>query len=116
MSQGQNLSRRRFVTSAISAAAISCLPKTQEAFAKLTATNGANGAVPQNSSVPLTTTPLWRDQGILNLTKSPYAKLRNVPVNAVKIETGFWSPRREGKVTSSIPSIAKVLEANRRMH
>ena len=115
MSQGQNLSRRRFVTSAISAAAISCLPKTQEAFAKLTATNGANGAVPQNSSVPLTTTPLWRDQGILNLTKSPYAKLRNVPVNAVKIETGFWSPRREVNVNVSIPSMGELLEANGRM-
>src|ERR1700682_5266998 len=115
MSQGQNLSRRRFVTSAISAVAISCLPKTQEAFAKLTATNGANGAVPQNSSVPLTTTPPGRDQGILNLTKSPYAKLHNVPVNAVKIETGFWSPRREVNVNVSIPSMGELLEANGRM-
>ena len=45
----------------------------------------------------------WRQQGLLNLTKSPYAKLRNVPVRAVTIEEGFWSKRRKTNVESSIP-------------
>jgi DUF1680 family protein len=49
------------------------------------------------------------------LAKSPYAKLHSVPVHAVTMETGFWSPRRETNVTSSIPSMGKLLEVNGRM-
>jgi len=37
--------------------------------------------------------------------ESAYAKLRNVPVHAVTIESGFWSPRRK-QCDSSIPSWA----------
>ncbi|MBI3666344.1 MAG: hypothetical protein HY236_08990, partial [Acidobacteria bacterium] len=35
----------------------------------------------------------WRSQGILNLDRSPYARLHNVPVHAVKMGEGFWTPR-----------------------
>ena len=69
----------------------------------------------EQNSVPLITSPAWHDQGILNLAKSPHAKLRNVPVHAVTIETGFWSPRRETNVNASIPSMGKLLEVNGRM-
>src|SRR5580692_375327 len=109
----QKFSRRKFVSSAVSASAISVLPKTHNLWSELTASLGASD-VDQNS-VPLTTSPAWRDQGVLNLAKSPYAKLRSVPVHAVTIETGFWSPRRETNVNSSIPFMAKLLEVNGRM-
>jgi len=104
-------SRRKFVASAMSASAISVLPGAQNLLSGFA---GALGREQQNR-VALTTIPPWRDQGILNLAKSPYAKLHSVPVHAVTIETGFWSPRRETNVTSSIPSMGKLLEVNGRM-
>jgi DUF1680 family protein len=104
-------SRRKFVASAISASAISVLPGAQKLFSGFA---GALGGRQQNP-VALTTTPPWRDQGILNLARSPHAKLHSVPVHAVTIETGFWSPRRVTNVTSSIPSMGKLLEVNGRM-
>ena len=104
-------SRRKFVSTAMSASAISVLPGAQKLLSGFT---GALGGREQNP-VSLTTTPAWPDQGILNLAMSPYAKLRNVPVHAVTIEAGFWSPRRETNVTASIPSMGKLLEVNGRM-
>ena len=47
----------------------------------------------------------WKDQGVLNLANSPYAKLHTVPVRAVTIDEGFWSKRRKTNVESSIPSM-----------
>src|SRR6266705_2616448 len=115
MSSPQSFSRRQFVSSAVSAATISCLPQAQNLFAGLAAPKGGLREFTQQSQVALTTTPPWRDQGILNLAKSPYAKLRNVPVHAVTIENGFWAQRREVNVNKSIPSMGKLLEANGRM-
>ncbi|HEY6269492.1 MAG TPA: beta-L-arabinofuranosidase domain-containing protein [Candidatus Acidoferrum sp.] len=115
MSKTPSVSRRQFVSSAISAATISCLQPGRELLAGLTAAKiGATENAAQ-SSVALTSTPPWRNQGILNLAKSPYAKLRNVPVHAVTIENGFWAQRREVNVSRSIPSMDKLLEANGRM-
>ena len=108
-------SRRQFVSSALSAATISCLRPGQELFEGLTASKSGTPEIAPQSSVVLTTTPPWRDQGVLNLAKSPYAKLRNVPVHAVTIENGFWAQRREVNVDKSIPSMEKLLEANGRM-
>src|SRR5260370_23146656 len=104
-------SRRKFVSTAMSASAISVLPGAPKLL------NGFAGALGgrQQNSVPLTATPAWRDQGILNLAKSPYAKLHNVPVRAVTIEAGFWSPRREPNATPSIPPIGKLLQLQQRM-
>src|SRR2546430_5201862 len=115
MSSKQGFSRRQFVSSAISTAAVSCLPVGRDLFTDLAIPNSATREIAQESSVVLTTTPSWRDQGILNLTKSPYAKLKNVPVHAVTIENGFWAQRREVNVSKSIPSMGKLLEANGRM-
>src|SRR5437016_14310523 len=114
MSNTQGFSRRQFVSSAISAAAISCLPNGRDLFTGPTAPKCGTREIAQQSSVVLTTTPSWRDQGILNVTKSPYAKLRNVPVHGVTIENGFWAQRRESNVPKSIPSMGKLLEANGR--
>lgn len=54
----------------------------------------------------------WRDQGVINLNDSPYAKLKTVPVRAVTIQEGFWGQRRKVAFEKSIPSIRKLLEAN----
>lgn len=59
--------------------------------------------------------PAWKDQGVLNLANSPYAKLHSVPVRAVSLEAGFWSKRRKINVESSIPSMRKELEEHGRM-
>ena len=110
MSEKENISRRQFVTTAISAAALSTLP-VGRSFAGNTVAQGN-----PSSEAPLTDSPAWRDQGIENLAKSPHAKLRDIPVRAVTITGGFWGPRREINVTKSIPSMHDLLEANGRMN
>ena len=115
MRNKQSIPRRQFVSSAMSAATISCFEPGRAFFTSFVADKTESGASPQQSSVALTTTPPWRDQGILNLAKSPNAKLRNVPVRAVAIENGFWAQRREVNAKKSIPSMEKLLEANGRM-
>jgi hypothetical protein len=109
----KTFSRRKFVSSAVSASAISVLPGSRGFFGEFTGAIGTREL--EQNPVPLATSPAWRDQGILNLAKSPYAKLHSVPVHAVKIEAGFWSARRETNVNASIPSMGKLLEVNGRM-
>src|SRR5260370_5509508 len=115
MSSPQSFRSRQFVSAAISAATISGVPEAKNLFAGLAAPKGGTREFIQQSQVALTTTPPWRDQGILNLANSPHAKLRNVPVHAVTIENGFWGQRREVNVNKSIPSMGKLREANGRM-
>jgi hypothetical protein len=110
MAERGNISRRQFVASAISAAAVSSLPA--HAFAKV-ATVGR--ATPQAGAM-LTDAPGWKDQGIENLAKSPHAKLRDIPVRAVTITGGFWGKRREINLSKSIPTMHDLLEANGRMN
>ena len=114
MPDSKEISRRQFVNSAISTAAISSLAATQ-LFAGVESAAASPLALPPQSAPSLTNDPAWKDQGIENLAKSPHAKLRNIPVRAVTIQTGFWSPRRETNVTSSIPSMHDLLEANGRI-
>src|SRR5205823_11272469 len=115
MSKKQSFSRRQFVSSAVSAATISSWQPGRALFAALAAPKRGTRELAPHSQVALTTTPPWRDQGILNLAKSPYAKLRNVAVHAVTIENGFWAQRREVNVSKSLPSMGKLLEANGRI-
>jgi uncharacterized protein len=61
---------------------------------------------------PLLTAEDWRDAGVLDLHKSPHARLHSVPVRAVTIEDGFWSKRRQVNVEKSIPSLLALLEEN----
>ena len=58
--------------------------------------------------------PDWKNKGVLDLTRSPYAKLKMVPVSAVKV-TGFWASRRRTNVESSIPSMHRQLVEHGRM-
>ena len=52
----------------------------------------------------------WRDQGVLHLDRSPHAKLRSVPVRAVRLGEGFWTPRLRVNVERSIPTLLDLLE------
>lgn len=98
------VTRRSFVSAAASAAVLSKLPKPLSSYFP-----------DQTSGVALTANPPWNEQGILNLANSPYAKLKNIPVHAVRIDTGFWASRRTANVENSIPSMGKLLEVNGRL-
>jgi uncharacterized protein len=103
MAKHSQISRRQFVGTAISAATVSSLP--------LRNVLGSGWADTSDNSAAN-----WRDEGVLFVDKSPYAKLHNVPVHAVTITEGFWGARREVNVDKSIPSMEKLLEANGRMN
>jgi hypothetical protein len=113
MAQKREMSRRQFVTSAVSVAAISSIP-ARNIIAVIGREEAAlRGAAP--AAVAVTDKLGWRDQGVENLAKSPYAKLRNIPVRAVSIQAGFWGTRREINVSKSIPTMHDLLEVNGRM-
>ncbi len=57
----------------------------------------------------------WQKAGVIDLNRSPYARLRTVPVSAVTIRDGFWSKRRKTNVESSIPSMHDELIEHGRM-
>src|SRR5437016_4800539 len=109
MTKAKGMSRRQFVSTAAGVAAISSL--TSKSVFAATRAQSSGSAVPA-----LRDEPTWKDQGVENLAKAPHAKLRNIPVHAVTIQSGFWSPRREINVTKSIPSMHDLLEANGRMN
>jgi DUF1680 family protein len=103
MTNRTKLSRRKFVEAAVTAATVTSWP-----LQKLMAVS--------TGSRPSPSDPDWKDEGVLFVDKSPYAKLHNVPVHAVTITQGFWGARREINVDKSIPSMEKLLEANGRMN
>jgi DUF1680 family protein len=57
----------------------------------------------------------WKQSGVLDLSKSPYARLKTLPVSAVVIQEGFWSKRRTTNVDASIPSMRDQLLEHGRM-
>src|SRR5215467_8846586 len=109
MTKVTEISRRQFVSSAISAATVASLPLGNLSLSG----EGKPTARPAIGSSLAGVE--WKDQGVLNLAKSPHAKLRNIPVHAVTITSGFWAARRQNNVEKSIPSMQKLLEANGRM-
>src|SRR5437879_12036537 len=104
----QEISRRQFVSSAFSTAVISCLP-AQLLNSAIAAQEGASSEATSSAI-----TPAWKDQGVENLTKSPYAKLRNIPVRAVTIREGLWSPRRKIHGTRRMPTVNAPLATDGR--
>src|SRR5215471_1430800 len=106
MTTSNPVSRRKFIETAAATAAVSYVANPALAFAlgKPSAAGGVDAA-----QLP------WRDQGVLNLANSPYAKLHSVPVRAVTIEEGFWSKRRKTNVDSSIPTMRDQLLEHGRM-
>ena len=98
------LSRRRFLatTTALAAGGV-VLPGKAEALARMAPSGTAT-----KSNLD------WKDKPVLDLSRSPHAKLRQVPVSAVEV-TGFWAKRRQTNVASSIPSMRQELLDHGRM-
>ena len=119
MAHAKEISRRQFVASAVSTAALTSLPM-HRVFASVAdralTSAGPRQAEPARPDRPSGRDPNWKDDGIENLTQSPHAKLRDIPVRAVTIQSGFWAQRREINVTKSIPTMHDLLEANGRMN
>lgn len=59
---------------------------------------------------PIFGQPAWRDEGLLELSRSPQAKLHPVPVRAVQLTGGFWMERQRITVERSIPTLLTLLE------
>src|ERR1700743_76988 len=95
----KDLSRREFISTAAAATAATTLP----GFARAANTGSS------------TLDPDWKNAGVIATRNSPHAKLKSVPVQAVMIETGFWSKRRAINVGSSIPSMRQELLDHGRM-
>ena len=108
-------SRRRFLTGVATSTAATLIARPGLSFglANSSARSAAVDAAENNSSAG--SLIAWRDQGVLNLRNSPYAKLHCVPVRAVTIEEGFWSKRRKTNVERSIPTMRIQLEEHGRM-
>ena len=106
MTTSNPVSRRKFIEASTAAAAAAYVANPALAFAL--GKPSVAGDV-DSSQLP------WRDQGVLNLANSPYAKLHSVPVRAVTIEEGFWSKRRKTNVESSIPTMRDQLLEHGRM-
>jgi uncharacterized protein len=98
------ITRRRFLSAGAAAAAYALAPKPAAAY--------AGSDLPASAMTP---TPKWRGEGVIDLSNSPHAKLRTVPVSAVLIREGFWSKRRATNVEASIPSMHDELLAHGRL-
>lgn len=56
----------------------------------------------------------WKNKPVMDFSRSPHAKLRQVPVSAVAI-TGYWAHRRKTNVENSLPSMWDELIKHGRM-
>jgi DUF1680 family protein len=104
----KRISRRRFVQAAAAAVVPAVLLKGQQGVANALAALGKDAP----EALGLAT---WKDAGVVDVSHSPFAKLRPVPVRAVEIQEGFWSKRRVTNVESSIPSMHDELIDHGRM-
>jgi hypothetical protein len=52
----------------------------------------------------------WKDQGIINTSASPKAKVHSVPIRAVTMGDGFWAARMRTNAEESIPTLLDLLE------
>jgi uncharacterized protein len=101
------MDRRTFLNASVATAACALLPQVHAESAFFAAIDP-----PAGKFAP---TPNWKDEGVLDLNNSPHARLKTVPIRAVVIEQGFWSPRRATNVSSSIPSMRDELIEHGRM-
>ena len=101
-------SRRTFIASATAAIVPSAFACAQPRMGSL---------LSALSSEPKATLPKsdWKTAGVIDLSNSPYAKLKTVPVRAVVIKDGFWSQRRKINLVASIPSMHDELLEHGRM-
>ena len=52
---------------------------------------------------------------VVDTSKSPYAKLKPVPINSVKLLDKFWAPRLEKLRKVTLPSQYEILEKTGRI-
>lgn len=112
MGIGKDLSRRRFLSSVAGSAAASLVARP--AFS-LSAPHAFSSGRSFDVASAQPGILAWQDQGVINTSNSPYAKLHSVPVRAVTIREGFWSKRRQTNVERSIPTMHDELETHGRM-
>jgi hypothetical protein len=107
-------SRRAFIATTAAAIIPPTLARAKQGTAGLLSM--LSGA-PQAPAGLGETSPIanWKDAGVLDLSRSPYAKLKSVPVRAVTIQDGFWSQRRKTNLNSSIPTMRDQLLSHGRM-
>lgn len=119
--KNEGISRRQFVSGTLGVAAASLVPgaslvSARAAAAAVASPREASQRVLDQSPIADFADSDWKSQGVLNLKKSPYAKLRTVPPRAVTVGDGLWGTRREINVTKSIPTMHDLLESNGRMN
>jgi DUF1680 family protein len=103
------LSRRKFITSVAASVVPSVILRAQpKAGCVLSLFVGE-----QKPSV--TSRAKLEETGVIDLSRSPFAKLKTLPIEAVVIQEGFWSKRRKTNLTASIPSMHDELIAHGRM-
>ncbi|MGA7502903.1 MAG: beta-L-arabinofuranosidase domain-containing protein [Candidatus Sulfotelmatobacter sp.] len=113
--RSHDVSRRRFLSAAVTSTAASFLARPALSFALRDTLGHVNHPLPFEIDSAASSIVPRRDQGVLNLANSPFAKLHTVPVRAVTIEEGFWSKRRTTNVERSIPTMRVQLEQHGRM-
>src|ERR1700685_3012850 len=102
------LSRRKFLATAAATVVPAAMARAQPHIAGVL--NSRAGAPPPDAAPDS-----WKSAGVLDLSRSRFAKLKTVPVSSVEIQDGFWSKRRATNVESSIPSMHDELVAHGRM-
>ena len=102
------ISRRNFLASAAATVVPAALAHARPRIAA--SLSSLAGAPPCETSADS-----WKRAGVIDVSGSPFAKLRTVPVSSVEIREGFWSQRRATNIDSSIPSMHDELIAHGRM-
>jgi DUF1680 family protein len=102
------LSRRKFLAATAATVVPAALAQARPRLAG--ALNSLSGA-----PAPDAAQDSWKNAGVLDLSRSPFAKLKSIPIRSVEIQEGFWSKRRTTNVESSIPSMHDELIAHGRM-
>ncbi|MBE3063744.1 MAG: hypothetical protein IMZ69_01845, partial [Spirochaetes bacterium] len=97
--QSSGLARRGFLK-------LSGMAATGLAFFKLPAMAATSSRTAQAPADP------WKSQPILDVSKSPQAKVHGVPIGAVRMGEGFWAGRQRVNVEKSLPSLYQLFEAN----
>ena len=105
-----SLSRRHFL--AVSAASVVPAAAGASALGRPAILLNAIADASQGATAP---DEDWKNAGVVDLSKSPYAKLKTVPARAVAIQDGLWQKRRQVNLDSSIPSMHDELIEHGRM-
>ena len=104
-----NLSRRAFIASAAASMVPTAIGHAQPRTGSLLS------LFADKEEAANTRNTTRGDAGVIDLSHSPYAKLKTVPVGAVIIKDGFWSQRRKTNLAASIPTMRDELLAHGRM-